>query len=61
VAGLLAIVGAFISTWWIPGMKITIYSGLPWLGLISLCYFLWARGAKAAQVEETDARGKRDG
>jgi hypothetical protein len=37
-------------------MKITIYSGLPWLGLISLCYFLWARGAKAEE-----AKGKRDG
>jgi AAT family amino acid transporter len=61
VAGLLAIVGAFISTWWIPGMKITIYSGLPWLGLISLCYFLWARGAKATHAEENDARGKRNG
>jgi len=61
VAGLLAIVGALISTWWIPGMKITIYAGLPWLVLITLCYFLWARGAKAAHAEENDARGKRDG
>jgi AAT family amino acid transporter len=61
VAGLLAIVGALISTWWIPGMKITIYAGLPWLVLITLCYFLWARGAKTAHVEENDARGKRNG
>jgi amino acid transporter, AAT family len=61
MAGLLAIVGALISTWWIPGMKITIYAGLPWLVLITLCYFLWARGAKATHAEETDARGKRDG
>jgi amino acid transporter, AAT family len=51
MAGLLAILGALISTWWIPGMKITIYSGLPWLGIISLCYFLWARGSKEKRAE----------
>ena len=48
-AGLLRVAGAFISTWWIPGMKITIYAGLPWLVLITLCYFLWARGSKCAR------------
>ena len=61
VAGLLAILGALISTWWIPGMKITIYAGLPWLVLITLCYFLWARGAKAARADADDAKGKSDG
>jgi AAT family amino acid transporter len=57
LAGLLAIVAAFISTWWIPGMKITIYSGLPWLGLISLCYFLWARGPRDDRAAEKQAKG----
>ena len=61
VAGLCAVAGAFISTWWIPGMKITIYAGLPWLVLITLCYFLWARAAKPAQAEGKDARGSHDG
>ena len=61
LAGLCAVAGAFISTWWIPGMKITIYAGLPWLVLITLCYFLWARAAKPAQAEGKDARGSHDG
>ena len=61
IAGLCAVAGAFISTWWIPGMKITIYAGLPWLVLITLCYFLWARAAKPADAEGKDAKGKLDG
>ena len=42
-------------------MKITIYAGLPWLVLITLCYFLWARAAKPPQAEGKDAKGKLDG
>ncbi len=60
-AGLCAVAGAFISTWWIPGMRITIYAGLPWLVLITLCYFLWARAAKPADAEGKDAKGRLDG
>ncbi len=60
-AGLCAVAAAFISTWWIPGMKITIYAGLLWLVLITLCYFLWARAAKPPQAEEKDAKGKHNG
>jgi AAT family amino acid transporter len=43
LAGMLALIGVLISTWWIPGMKITILAGLPWLAFITLCYFLWKR------------------
>jgi L-asparagine transporter-like permease len=43
LAGTLALLGVLISTWWIPGMKITILAGLPWLAFITLCYFLWKR------------------
>jgi amino acid transporter, AAT family len=35
----LVVVGA--STWFVPGMRITLLGGLPWLGLISLVYVLW--------------------
>lgn len=45
-AGMVAVFAALVSTWWIPGMRITIYAGLPFLVLITVCYFLWARGAK---------------
>jgi AAT family amino acid transporter len=43
LAGLTALIGITISTWWVPGMKITLIAGLPWLLFISLCYLVWAR------------------
>lgn len=43
VAGLAGVIAVTISTWWVPGMRITLEAGLPWLALITLCYFLWSR------------------
>jgi AAT family amino acid transporter len=45
--GLTALIAVMISTWWVPGFRITLEAGLPWLAFISLCYFAWAwwRGA----------------
>jgi AAT family amino acid transporter len=43
LAGLTALVAVGISTWWIPGMRITLAAGLPWLAFISLCYLVWER------------------
>lgn len=51
VAGLLALLGVLISTWWIPGMRITITAGLPWLGFITVCYFIFARRKPPAPEE----------
>jgi AAT family amino acid transporter len=41
--GLALLLGIVASTWWVPGMRPTIYAGLPWLGAISLGYLYWAR------------------
>lgn len=41
--GLAALAAVTVSTWWIPGMKITLGAGVPWLAFISLCYLVWAR------------------
>ena len=43
LAGLAALTAVLVSTWWIPGMRITLSAGLPWLVFISLCYVFWAR------------------
>lgn len=43
LVGLAALVAITISTWWVPGLRITLESGLPWLAFISLCYLVWAR------------------
>lgn len=41
--GLTAVTAVLISTWWVPGLRITLTSGLPWLAFISLCYLVWRR------------------
>jgi L-asparagine transporter-like permease len=38
LAGLTALTAVLISTWFIPGMRICITAGLPWLVFVSLCY-----------------------
>ncbi len=45
--GLAALIAVLVSTWWVPGFRITLEAGLPWLAFISLCYVAWAqwRGA----------------
>jgi amino acid transporter, AAT family len=42
-AGLAALAAVTVSTWWVPGMRITLIAGLPWLGFITACYLVWAR------------------
>jgi amino acid transporter, AAT family len=41
-AGVLAVL---VSTWWVPGFRITLQAGVPWLAFITVCYFVW-RGAR---------------
>jgi L-asparagine transporter-like permease len=54
LGGLLALLAVLISTWWIPGMKITLEAGLPWLAFISLCYLVWTRRQRANLPGERD-------
>jgi AAT family amino acid transporter len=41
--GLAAVTAVLVSTWWVPGLRITLTSGLPWLVFISLCYLVWRK------------------
>ncbi|HZP23538.1 MAG TPA: amino acid permease [Terriglobales bacterium] len=43
IFGALAVLGITVSTWWVEGMRVTIEAGLPWLMLLSACYFVWRR------------------
>jgi amino acid transporter, AAT family len=52
LAGFAALMAVLISTWRIPGMRITLEAGLPWLAFISLCYFGWARRQGASPGTE---------
>ena len=46
LAGLLAVLAVLVSTWWVPGFRITLEAGVPWLVVLTVCYFVW-RGAKS--------------
>jgi len=41
LAGLLAVLAVMLSTWWVPGFRITLLAGVPWLALLTVCYFVW--------------------
>ena len=41
--GLIALAAVLISTWWVPGLRITLIAGVPWLIFISLCYVVWRK------------------
>jgi L-asparagine transporter-like permease len=43
VFGLAALTAVLISTWWVPGLRITLEAGVPWLVFISLCYLVWRK------------------
>ena len=38
--GAAAIAAILATTWWVPGMRITLVAGVPWLGILSAAYFL---------------------
>ena len=38
--GAVAIAAILATTWWVPGMRIALIAGLPWLGILSVAYLL---------------------
>lgn len=43
LAGLAAILAVMVSTWWVPGFRILLLAGVPWLTVLTVCYFVWRR------------------
>ena len=41
--GLTALVAVLISTWWVPGFRVTLKAGPVWLVFITVCYLVWSR------------------
>ena len=54
--GLAALLVVLISTWWVPGFRVTLRAGPPWLAFITLCYFVWrkARSVKPGSEPRLD-------
>ncbi len=48
IVGALAVLAIIVSTWWVKGMRVTIEAGVPWLIVLSVVYFAWARRAERA-------------
>jgi L-asparagine transporter-like permease len=55
--GLGGVLAVLISTWWVPGFRITLRAGAPWLVFITVCYFVWRRARTRMPVQ----RGALDG
>jgi len=43
LAGLGGVSAVLVSTWWVPGFRITLMAGVPWLVFLTVCYFVWRR------------------
>ncbi len=45
--GLVGVLAVLVSTWWVPGFRITLLAGVPWLAFLTLCYWVWWRGKRS--------------
>lgn len=48
--GLGALVAVLISTWWVPGFRITMVAGAIWLAFITVCYVVWSRVSREKAI-----------
>jgi L-asparagine transporter-like permease len=55
--GLTALTAVLLSTWWVPGFRITLVAGVPWLAFISLCYFVWGKVRSSKRVDGALSNG----
>jgi len=47
VLALAGLVGVTLSTWFVPGLRVTLSAGVPWLVMISVAYGLWRAKKRA--------------
>jgi L-asparagine transporter-like permease len=43
VLGAALVTGIIATTWWVPGMRPTILSSVPWLAFLTVIYWIWKR------------------
>jgi L-asparagine transporter-like permease len=56
LAGFTAVLSVLVSTWWVPGFRVTLLAGPPWLAVLTVCYLVWrrARSRKPVSGESHD-------
>jgi AAT family amino acid transporter len=47
--GLMALIAVLISTWWVPGFRVTMVAGPVWLAFLTVCYLIWSRVTRTGQ------------
>jgi L-asparagine transporter-like permease len=57
LAGLGGVLAVLVSTWWVPGFRITLLAGVPWLALLTVCYFVWRRARPRLPVRGESHNG----
>jgi len=57
LAGLLAVLGVMVSTWWVPEFRITLEAGVPWLTVLTVCYFVWRRAKSSDSATGDQGNG----
>ncbi len=50
VLALGGLVGVTVSTWFTPGLRVTLLAGVPWLATISLAYVVWHPKKRAVPI-----------
>jgi AAT family amino acid transporter len=48
--GFMGVFAVLASTWWVPGFRVTLLAGAPWLAFITVCYFVWQRKRSPIRV-----------
>jgi amino acid transporter, AAT family len=56
--GLVGLVAVLISTWWVPGFRVTMPAGVAWLAFLTICYVIWSQVAMRRQTDAGVAPSK---
>jgi len=46
IIGAVAVAAIIVSTWWVPGMRPTLESGVPWLLALTVLYYAWGQNRR---------------
>jgi len=57
LAGFGAVFGVLVSTWWVPGFRITLLAGVPWLAVLTVCYLVWRKAHSRRSFHEETLDG----
>lgn len=55
--GFAALTAVLISTWWVPGLRITLIDGPIWLAVLTVCYLGWKKVKRPGNEERTVNHG----